>query len=296
MRVNELYRQVAQLGFESGLEDNNRFYYAVNRALFQVAALRPEIKSCTINHRPFRNLLGNTFAPVSRATELVYVSYKPAKAFYFEAHGRGQMIVEKYEDEEWSIINNCTFSSVNSFSPCKGLIEANSNPVRLRFIGDYYYTVRNVALYGYIFSADKNDIPAYEPYTRYDISKMVDDFLVLASPPIVEKDNERLNQGYDVEGYTTVLLPHDVEGCYSVRYAHKPDKIETDIAADDDTNIDLGEELCSLLPLLVASYIWVEDEPEMANYYLNLYRERAADIERREKVLQPVTIRNATGW
>ena len=53
MTVYELYAQVAQLGFESSLEKDEdgdkRFYFAVNRALLQIASVRPEAGVCVIN-------------------------------------------------------------------------------------------------------------------------------------------------------------------------------------------------------------------------------------------------------
>jgi hypothetical protein len=62
------------------------------------------------------------------------------------------------------------------------------------------------------------------------------------------------------------------------------------------TVIDLDPELCTLLPLLVASYVWLEDEEEKASYYMNLYRERAADIERKNRSYAPIKIKNIYGW
>ena len=47
---------------------------------------------------------------------------------------------------------------------------------------------------------------------------------------------------------------------------------------------------------LIASYVWLEDEPEKASYYLTLYREQAANILADKKNLSPVTVRNDTGW
>ena len=60
--------------------------------------------------------------------------------------------------------------------------------------------------------------------------------------------------------------------------------------------IDLNDELCAILPNLVASYIWVDDEPDKAQYYLSLYREQVAEITAREKDMRPFVYRNKTGW
>jgi len=153
-------------------------------------------------------------------------------------------------------------------------------------------------MYQHIYSSSVDDIPDHEPYTRYDIRRLAPDFLSLESPPISEDDSyKRLNQSYDVEGGCVILLPYSAEGCFKVLYRRKPNELIIEgLAAEDETVIDLDEELCTLLPTLIASYVWVEDEPAMAEYYLSLYRERAADVERRIRNAAPVTIRNSNGW
>ena len=59
MTIKELYDSVAQLGFETSLEDNDRFYLAVNRAIIQINRLRPKTKVYALSHFPIDNLLGN---------------------------------------------------------------------------------------------------------------------------------------------------------------------------------------------------------------------------------------------
>ena len=93
------------------------------------------------------------------------------------------------------------------------------------------------------------------------------------------------------------MLPYSVSGRFKVLYRRKPrELIYESFAEDDMTEIDLDPELCSLLPILMASYLWLEDEPSMAQYYLALYRERAADIERRGDDLSSVTVKSTNGW
>ena len=93
MRVSELYKQVAQLGFEDSLEDDSRFYYAANRALLQVSAIRPAVSAYIINHKPMANLLKeNTFTPIERSEDLCFEA-TDAKSYYFEADGNGKVTV-----------------------------------------------------------------------------------------------------------------------------------------------------------------------------------------------------------
>ncbi len=304
MQVSELYKQVAQLGFEDSLEDDNRFYYAVNRALLQVNSIRPAISAYVINHKPMANLIkGSTFSPIERSEDLCF-EVTGAKAYYFEADGNGSLYIEEQDgvSGEWNEIGMLELASARRFVPYRGFIRKDGaftdGRVRLRFVGEYLYSVKNVAMYQHIYSDSEADIPAYEPYTRYDISALVPDFLSLNSPPISEDENyEKLNQNYDVEGGKVILLPYSAQGCFKVLYKRKPREIENfGAASEDEAVIDLDEELCSLLPILIASYVWVEDEPSMAEYYLALYRERAMDIERRIRSTAPVAIKNTNGW
>lgn len=304
MKVSELYKSVAQLGFEDSLEEDDRFFYAANRALLQVCKIKPAVSRYVLNHRPLANLItSSSFAPIERTEDLTFEA-ESAKAYYFEADGNGVAYVEKYvaESGEWSVVGTVALSSSGAFVAYKGFIKDGAEfidgRVRLRLSGEFIYSVRNVALYAFLRSSSVADIPAFEPFTRYDIKTLVSDFLALCCPPIQEDDEgEVLNQSYRTEGDSVLLLPYDKKGAYKVLYERMPTPLENDGAAsDDETEIDLDEELCSLLPILVAAYVWVDDEPSKSEYYLALYRERAADIERRKVNNTPVRYRNTNGW
>jgi len=71
MTISELYKQVAQLGFEDSLEDDDRFYYAANRALLQVNKIRPAISRYLINHKPLENQVAeSTFESLEKEEDL----------------------------------------------------------------------------------------------------------------------------------------------------------------------------------------------------------------------------------
>lgn len=303
MTVSQLYKSVAQLGFEDSLESEVRFVLAANRALLQVNALRPATSAYIINHKPLKNMVANsTFEPIQKTDDLFFYA-ENVKSYYFETDGIGSVWIEKYneESEEWEEIGLADFND-HCFTAHYDLIKDDGKftnaRVRLHFVGQYLYSVKNVAMYQYVYSDDKEDIPAYEPFTKYDISALTTDFLTLASPPITEVDGvEYLNQGYEVENNRVILLPHDAKGLFKVIYNKTPKNIiETGEAITDETLIDLDEDLCALLPVLVASYIWVDDEPEKAQYYFTLYKDRAADIERRIYSTTPVHIKSINGW
>lgn len=304
MNISELYSQTAQLGFEDSLEDDDRFYYATNRAILQVCKVRPVISRYTINHRPLENCISAaSFDPVDVTGELIYTA-ENVKSYYFEADGNGVLYIEMLNPstQTWDVIGTVALVSSGVFVPYRGFIKEGgefvSGQVRLRFLGEYFYSVKCVAMYRYLLSADEEDIPAYEPFTRYDIRALVTDFLALCCPPIKDDENGKvLNQDYELEGDSTILLPFSKRGVYKVLYEHRPTAISYEgEPASDETEIDLDEELCSLLPVLVAAYVWIDDEPTKSEYYMNLYRERVQLIEQHARQNSPVQIRNINGW
>lgn len=303
MRVQELYEQVAGLGFEKSLEDEDWFYQAANRALLQVNYLRPAISSYVINHKPMKNLVEGGFNPIERSEDLIYEA-ENAKAYYFQADGIGRVYIERLNTgtNNWVMVDTFEMTGARRFTEYSGFIRAGkefiTGPVRLRFSGEYLYSVKNVAMYEHIYSDNAADIPAYEAYTRYDMTALAEDFLTLSTPPITEDEEyKKLSGDYDVEGGRVILLPYSVTGCFKVLYNRRPKElIAKGLAQDDESLLDLDEELCSLIPVLIASYIWLEDEPDRAQYYYSQYQARAGEILARERNLSPVQIKSCNGW
>jgi hypothetical protein len=295
MVVSDLYYQVAHLGFELSLESEDRFYYAANRAILQVNALRPMTAVCEVNHKTLQPAVAGSFAPTEVKDDLIY-ECASAKGYYFEMDGKGQVFIDEYTDGGWTtILTPTTVESNRPFKLSYGTIDAKG-AVRIRFCSTgYAYSVRCVALYDRLYTDIKEDVPPYTEEMKYDISDMVNDFAALCTPPI--KGNYYLMKDYRVENGRVIVLPRENTGVYHVMYRRKPTHLVNEgNAAKDDTDIGLDEDLCALLPNLIASYVWLEDEPEKASYYLTLYREQAANILADKKNLSPVSMRNDTGW
>ena len=305
MTIKELYDSVAQLGFETSLEDNDRFYLAVNRAIIQINRLRPKTKVYELSHFPIDNLLGNDKGePVSNDGEALIFVADGAKAYYFECNGNGTLIIEKnIAGDEWAVIGSETLTSADgNFTKYRGFIKDGSDfytgTVRLRFAGDYVLWVKNVAMYDKLRSEKVTDIPDFSEYVAYDFASLANDFASFVRPPIADAGQNKgfvLDSDYFLSGDATLLIPASVKGSYSVRYNRKISSINQDENAET-TNIDLDDDLCAILPNLVAAYIWVDDEPTKAEYYLSLYREQAAEIYATAKKLEPVVYRNRNGW
>lgn len=82
----------------------------------------------------------------------------------------------------------------------------------------------------------------------------------------------------------------DIRDLTEVWYKVKPQTFTSDKKSE---SIELDDDLVHLLPLLIAAYLWLEDEAEKSMYYMNLYRERAASVSRRMKCPDVISF---NGW
>lgn len=299
MTVSDLYQAVAKLGFENSLEDDGVFLYAANRALLQVNAIRPHTKLLRLHHAPPANLLGDVgYDAVEKGeTDLIYTA-EGARGYAFEADGHGSCYIERANGNgSWQMIREVSFDT-RGFTLFRGLIDAGEGAVRLRFVGEYLYYIRGAALYGRLRSGDASDIPAYAPTVAYDLAAMADDFMDLAAPPMMDGAGRvALSSDWSMEEAHILHLPRDAAGNYLIQIKRRPKPItEDEDLANNDAEIDLDEDLCALLPNLIASYVWADDEPEKAQYYLSLYREQSYSIEAKKKKLEPPKFVSVNGW
>lgn len=315
MRLYDVYKAVSQLGFEDSLGDDgtNGFLYAVNRALIEINSLRPRRKHVTINHKVPTNLLFSEPTQIEKTETLTYVA-KNAKSFYFEVCGKGSYAISLLGTAEGTstTVKSGTFDEKN-FTAIKGIITHNgafvdnavsnnmifSGEVELRFEGEYDYSIRNVAMYDRVYSDRAADVVPFTKRIPYKINDIVDDFERFDSSPLKASTDKYLMGEYGIEGQDTILLPLECPGAYQITYIHKAEPISMDASINDDTAspiIDLDDDLASLMPNLVASYVWLEDEAEKAQYYYGLYTQRAMQIQNNEKDITPVLFQSVNDW
>ena len=102
MKIKELYEAVAKLGFEDSLEDIPAFYYAANRAVLQVNALRPLTAILEICERIPKNIAAvRNFERFEHegGEDLIIEAKGPVKAYYFEVFGEGECRIDIYDSD-----------------------------------------------------------------------------------------------------------------------------------------------------------------------------------------------------
>jgi hypothetical protein len=313
MTLHDLYKAVSQLGFEDSLGDDStdRFIYATNRALIEINSLRPRRKRVDINHRVPENLLFSepTVIEKNGGKDLVFTAVG-AKSFYFEVCGEGQFTVG-LKKKDGSIVSDRTgmtsfdsktFISQRGFIKYDGafidtLLKKDSEytgEAVITFTGDYDYVISNIAMYDRVYSSKEAEISPYGRRVGYDLSELANDFEKLDTPPI-DFLGKHLYDGYGIEG-SVLYLPLDRPGIYTVNYLHKVTLIPLESDITKDIIIDLEEDLESLLPNLIAAYVWLDDEAEKSQYYYTLYQQRAEQIKRITRDLNPIKFESVNGW
>lgn len=133
-------------------------------------------------------------------------------------------------------------------------------------------------------------------YVKYDLSSFIPRFLGLTQPPmrLTEKGYQILKGDYLVENNATLYLPVKEEGCYRIYYRRTPQIITPETPLD--THLEMEEELCQALPLLVAHYLLLDEEPEKAQQYLTLYREQYALLRTTSVTCQGANYYSTNGW
>lgn len=119
-----------------------------------------------------------------------------------------------------------------------------------------------------------------EGYSSYPIK--FEDFLCFAPSP-VSRDGKNLifGQDYFIEDGTEerekiLFLKTDARGDYRILYYRRLTPISDE---NENAKIDLDEDICQILPLLIASYVWLDDEEEKSAIYRNLFYSEASQIK-----------------
>ena len=262
MTLKELMSDVARLGFENEISDTELFVSSVNRALTLLYTDRPVTRTV------------NTFVESSTPLTLVNIyshrggsedSFKlRGKAFSFISSGRCEFrITSGFRTTEHKL-----FSDMKEY---QGFIDGDSD---ITFTGDYSYTVFSLASFEDLRSDDPRDIPIYGRCKEINLSYNFGDFMSFTDLP---KDAH----GNDIQGVIlkegSIILPLGYKGEVSINYRRIP---TTFLAYSENSPVDVPKETEALLPLLTASFMWLDDDPDKAQYYMALYREGISGVKR----------------
>ncbi|MBR2930397.1 MAG: hypothetical protein IKC32_04130 [Clostridia bacterium] len=261
MTYKQLKRAVARLGFEGEIGDEETLRYALRRAMRTVYLDRPVVRTAAISVPPFEGRLYRaTYVHSGKGGETFNMR---GRAYSFTVSGKGQYLIT---DGRIRLIRefNTELSDFKDFT--------HSEEFSITFIGGSAFTVYGLCSFPYVIGNDKSDIPTYRKRSCYKITAYVPDYLC----PHGEATDTR---GLPIPGAQVLggelILPEGYSGVVNLSYCRAPEDKE---AWAEEEILELAPEVEELLPLLVASYVWLDDDPEKAQYYLSLYKDGIATL------------------
>lgn len=126
------------------------------------------------------------------------------------------------------------------------------------------------------------------PFVCYDVDDYVADALRISSVP-TDASGAEITEGR-IEG-RRVLIPRTYSGAFFIHYERTPRPLTA-----SEGEIDVARECLSLFPLLVCGYLWLDDEPDRAQYYMALYREGRSMLRERKPSRTQRLNTDTLGW
>ena len=276
MTLKQLMSSVASLGFESEISDTAHFNEAVRRAL-DVMYVDREITRCvTVNrHFPILSRVIPSYLHLGgdRSTALKL----NGRATAFITSGTGSYTVF---DGDRTYTENFSGTAVHKLFISDGAI--------ITFYGNHSYTVSEIALYASTVSDDEDDIPLFSDLSEIKLKDLPHDYVSLAKevtdiygeelPTVCEGDVIKLKKAHT--------------GALKLTYRCKAPDINA-LAAE--AKIDIPGELEALLPFITASFLWLDDDADKAQYYMAIYRDMITSLNLSRRGTQS-TKYTTDGW
>ena len=263
------------------------------------------IKEFQFVNFPFDNLLGkDTFKTYSLVNDTKTFSTKGALSYYFRICGMpvscklyvGDHEVKDFYPED-NEINSREFTTFKGNIEYPELEEGEDDTVKLTVQARTPVNITNVCFYDCAFESDK-DVPQYEQYIRINMSDVVDDFYQIAPAELydtgVSGNDYIVANKYFQEADKTLVIPREKPGIYLIHYRAYPQQIT--LETPDDTVLALDPEVAALIPMYMASVIYMDDDIGVATSYRNYFEvgrdalSQGALIPKKEKFV------TSSGW
>lgn len=262
MTYNQLKNDVAALGFERTVEDEEAFVLAANRALELLFTDRPRERTVTLPCKPQNGRLIAEVIHHRMGEDITVELY--GRAYSLRVSGKGS-----YSITDSSGTRSYSFST--EMETVRGFLSQDAS---ICFSGEYDYSVYGLMCYYTTAGGEISDIPVYSEYREIDASGGYKDFRAFAALPTGE-GGQIIHEAILRDG--KLLLPRDYVGRISITYYRSPRSITSELG---EAQIDVTEECAPLLPLLTASFLWLDDDSDKAQYYMALYRQALSQTMR----------------
>ena len=242
--------------------------YVANEGLDRLAtAGKFIVKSLNLAHLPAKNLLQDN--SISDGNSVF--SADNGHSYYFQYSGIGTAVISGGDSDV-----TISIDSYGKFSEFKGnYANSGNNKITITFSSAYPSKVKNIAIYADTFPTvnDVDLVPEYGKYVKYDLKELAPSFYsVFGNSLVYEGENATtyLNTtDYYKESDHILVLPKDKPGMYTVYYNAYPEQITAE--TDDDYVMEIDKEVAELLPMYMASQLYMDDDLAIATSYRNYF-------------------------
>lgn len=273
MTYKELYDEVRHLGFEDTPAPRDMFLSAAGRALRQLYSDLPEERVATLS--PVLPAVRKGLAVTVLHAGEVFRAEGEGGALSLLLGGRGSYLLTDEDGERSGFF-------------------FGTREVRLCTVGAWVLTVTAYTTTritdGRIFEgsfSSEAEVPPPREGVTLELAREIPALLFPIGLPTVDgKELEARLTG------TELWLPSLPDRPMTVRYARAPAPLTGD---REDERVDVPMRAAHLLPLLVASYMFLEDDSDRAQYYMTLYRDGMLRL-RTERPSYTTHYTDVLGW
>ena len=277
MTLEDIKNEVAALGFERELATDAPFVFAVRRALMFAYAERGVHKSARLFQRmPMPEIRIKRTDHDGSGEERFTL---PEGVYAFSTAGTGYFTVS---DENGT--KTVRFDA--------NLAHHTGNVVGdgvITFGGEYSYTVYELCHFKERLSPGVSTL-CYGNFCEYDLEELTGDFLGAAD---VARDERGKMIPNAVICSGKLRVPYTYVGEIRLKYKCTPPEVSADAPGAE---LAIDAELVHLIPLLTASFVWLDDDAEKARYYASLYRDGMAALKLYNQRCVCADYTDVTGW
>ena len=290
MTVENVRNAVIGFGYDYGLDDaEGAFTASLPIAIREINALRPRTATAVIVHEPYAPVSEDYTTHLHMPSDTLTFTGM-ARSAIFEVDGEGDLSVTATNKVNDAVVsydvyiddNNVSSLHWNTSTGWKRIAVSTGtlSTITLTFSGSNTYHVRNVCFFDAVGTIGLK----YGEYIDYDLSTIASNY---EGVKYILRDNVDYTKYQIVNNKQLRLLASDT-GTYEVIYRTK-----VNVWTTNSSVIPLDDDLAELVPLLVASYAWLDDNATRAQYYRALYERQAGLIERERVNVRMVDRR---GW
>ena len=283
MTFAQLEAATARLGFTPSLDDGGELLRdAATRAIGEVALARPRIARVFLWHYPDIPIYSESSTASKDGEHRITLG--GGGSFYARIVGKGTLRIERS-----NAVTEYAFQAKEGERPAtvSGSVPKGTGEVVFRFIPKDSLRLLFFAVYDAAYTAAPQD-PAGSK--EYHLPSYFPDFGALVGP-IGAEGGEILREGdggdYTLKDQSTLLIHRKTPCRIELSYRRT-------LSLPASGDLPLTDEEAALLPLFCAAYVFLDDDPEKAAFYLARYREGLLRLS--QEIKTPIGYRDTTGW